>query len=62
MRHCRDNCTILPLVMQDQTCPILAFKKTRKESEWHFVKNGEKLVPLCEENHSRTGKKGLMVL
>ena len=62
MRHCNKNCTILPYVMENQTCPILGLKKTRKQSEWHFVKDGEKLVPLCEEKHSRTGKKGLMVL
>jgi hypothetical protein len=49
--------------MKNETCPILDFKKTRKESEWYFVKNGKKLVPLCEEKDSRTSrKKGLMVI
>jgi hypothetical protein len=71
VRHCRESCSILPYLpftnesvkVDREPCPILDFKKTRKASEWHFVKDGEKLVPLCEENSSRTSaKKGLLVL
>lgn len=62
MRHCRKNCDILPYV-GNKVCPILQFSKTRKESEWYFVKDGKKLIPLCEENYSKVSeKKGLMVL
>jgi hypothetical protein len=63
VRHCRENCSILPYALKNGACPILDFKKTRKQSEWHFVKDGKKLIPLCEESNSRTSaKKGLLVL
>jgi hypothetical protein len=37
-------------------------KKTRKQSEWYFVKDGKYLYPLCEEKASKSGKKGVMML
>jgi len=43
-------------------CPILDMKKTRKQSEWYFVKDGKNLYPLCEEKASKSGKKGVMML
>ncbi len=63
MRHCNIACTIKPLIEKDEDCPILTFKKTKKQSDWYFTLNGERLIPLCEEKNSKTsGKKGLMVL
>lgn len=62
MRHCRENCAILPYLLETVSCPILGMKKTRKQSEWYFVKDGEKLYPLCEEKSSKSGKKGVMML
>ncbi len=63
MRHCRDDCKILAYIPDGETCPILEFKKTRKESEWYFVKDGEKLIPMCEEKHSKTSRrKGPMAI
>jgi hypothetical protein len=62
VRHCRDNCAILPYIIGGLECPIMHMKKTRKQSEWYFVKNGITLYPLCEEKGSKSGKKGVMML
>lgn len=63
MRHCDEKCSILPLVTKGEDCPILHFTKTRKQSDWYFVKDDKKLVPLCEEKNSKTRKKkGLMTI
>ncbi len=69
MRHCRETCDILQYVPfttsfkdRREICPILGMKKTRKNSEWYFVKDGKKLYPLCEEKGSQSGKKGVMML
>ena len=56
MRYCNDKCGILKIV-NGTGCPILNFTKTRKQSDWYFVKGGEKIVPLCEEKHGKTRKK-----
>jgi hypothetical protein len=37
-------------------------KKTRKQSEWYFVKDGKRLYPACEEKASKSGKRGVMML
>jgi len=60
VRHCRESCDILQYV--GVRCPILDMKKTRKQSEWYFVKDGKNLYPLCEEKASKSGKKGVMML
>jgi hypothetical protein len=63
VRHCRETCAILQFVpLDERPCPILDLKKTRKQSEWYFVKDGKKLYPLCEEKGSKTGKKGVLML
>ena len=70
MRHCIKTCSILQYTpftndtvkVGRQPCPILDMKKTRKQSEWYFVKDGKKLYPLCEEKGSKSGKKGVMML
>ncbi len=63
MRHCRSECDIKQLIENGESCPILTFKKTKKQSDWYFKLNGKKLIPLCEEKNSKTSsKKGLMVL
>lgn len=71
MRHCRPQCGILQYIpfrngtaqLDREMCPIQTMKKTRKNSEWYFVKDGVKLYPMCEEKGSKSGKRGgLMVL
>ena len=62
MRHCRSSCPILQYVPHGSDCPILGMKKTRKQSEWYFVKDGEKLYPMCEEKGSKTSPRGVMML
>ncbi len=57
MRYCNDKCSILPLVTKGDDCPIIHFTKTRKRSDWYFVKDGVNLIPLCEEKHSKMTKK-----
>ena len=63
MRHCNSECGIKSLIEKDEECPILNFKKTKKQSDWYFILDGKKLIPLCEEKNSKiSGKKGLMVI
>lgn len=63
MRHCNSKCSINELIGHGGDCPILSFKKTRKQSDWYFMLDGKKLIPLCEEKNSKTTtKKGLMTL